>query len=134
MSEAVTQGVRVTVRASYLAQQSMPASGHFVFAYHVTITNEGRDTVQLKTRHWIITDGNAKIEEVRGEGVVGEKPVLRSGESFEYTSGCVLKTPWGTMHGTYQMQREDGTMFDVEIAPFLLATPAMGSQMASAPN
>ena len=103
----------------------MPAQGRYVFAYTVRISNEGRDTVQLRTRHWIITDGTGRVQEVRGEGVVGEQPVLRPNQSFEYTSGSILKTPWGTMHGSYQMYREDGSMFDAEIAPFLLSTPSV---------
>ena len=86
-------------------------------------SNEGTEAAQLKSRHWIITDGNGKVEEVRGPGVVGQQPVLRAGEHFEYTSGCVLETPRGTMQGTYQMQRPDGSMFDAEIASFQLAMP-----------
>ncbi len=125
MSVAVTNGVRVSVRSKYLPEQSMPTQGRYVFAYTVRISNEGRDTVQLKTRHWIITDGTGRAQEVRGEGVVGEQPVLRPNQSFEYTSGSILKTPWGTMHGSYQMHLEDGSMFDAEIAPFLLSTPSV---------
>ncbi|MCA9550431.1 MAG: Co2+/Mg2+ efflux protein ApaG [Myxococcales bacterium] len=121
--EATTQGVRVRVVSKYLAHQSAPASNRFVFSYEVTITNEGQETVQLRTRHWIITDGNQRVEEVRGEGVVGEKPVLEPGQSFQYTSGCILKTTFGTMHGTYQMYRKDGSRFDAEIPAFLLAAP-----------
>jgi ApaG protein len=125
MSVAVTNGVRVIVRSKYLPEQSMPAQGRYVFAYTVRISNEGRETVQLRTRHWIITDGTGRVQEVRGEGVVGEQPTLRPNQSFEYTSGSILKTPWGTMHGSYQMYREDGSMFDAEIAPFLLNTPSV---------
>ncbi|HJL40973.1 MAG TPA: Co2+/Mg2+ efflux protein ApaG [Myxococcales bacterium LLY-WYZ-16_1] len=122
-SEAETQGVRVRVQSKFLPDQSAPQSGRYVFAYTVQILNEGTETVQLKTRHWVITDGNGRVEEVRGEGVVGEKPVLAPSQSFEYTSGCILRTPWGTMHGTYQMYRPDGSHFDAVISPFLLATP-----------
>jgi ApaG protein len=89
----------------------------------VTIANEGREIVKLKTRHWIITDALGHTEEVKGEGVVGEQPELEPNQAFQYTSGCILKTPWGTMNGTYQMYRKDGSYFDAEIAPFLLATP-----------
>src|SRR5437867_184431 len=103
MSSVVTRGIRVSVESQYVAEQSAPTAGHFVFAYHVTIANEGDHTVQLETRHWIITDGEGKVQEVRGEGVVGKQPVLRPGQAFEYTSGCVLPTPCGSMRGTYQM-------------------------------
>lgn len=100
-------------------------SSRYVFAYHVTIANEGQGTVQLRTRHWVITDAEAKVEEVRGAGVVGAQPLLRPGQAFQYTSFCVLATPRGTMHGTYQMvvdgAEADG--FDAEIAPFLLTMP-----------
>lgn len=120
---ALTRGVRVKVESTYLPEQSDPSGRRYVFAYTVTITNEGSETVQLRTRHWIITDASGHVQEVRGEGVVGEKPVLEPNQAFQYTSGCVLKTPWGTMNGTYQMYRNDGSSFDAEIAPFLLATP-----------
>jgi ApaG protein len=95
----------------------------YVFAYTVVIANEGSEPAQLRTRHWIITDGGGKVDEVRGPGVVGQQPNLRPGENFEYTSGCVLETPRGEMRGTYQMYRPDGRMFDALIAPFLLALP-----------
>lgn len=123
MSEAVTEGVRVKVEARYLPHQSVPATNRFVFAYTVTISNEGEETVKLQSRHWVITDGNGKVENVRGEGVVGEKPVLKPTESFKYTSGCILETTWGTMNGTYEMHREDGSTFDAEIGAFMLNTP-----------
>jgi ApaG protein len=125
MSVAVTKGVRVSVESRYLPQQSAPHNGRYVFAYTVTISNEGAETLQLRTRHWIITDGNNHVEEVRGEGVVGEKPVLEPNQSFQYTSGCVLKTAWGTMNGTYRLFRQDGSHFDATIAPFLLASPTV---------
>jgi ApaG protein len=121
-SEAVTEGVRVSVVSKYLAQQSAPDNDRFVFAYTVTLTNEGEREVKLQTRHWVITDANDHVEEVRGEGVVGEQPSLQPRQSFRYTSGCVLRTPWGTMHGSYQMVRDDGHRFDARIDPFLLAS------------
>ena len=122
-SMAVTEGIRVDVRSKYLADQSMPRQQRYVFAYTVRVRNEGRETAALRSRHWIITDGNAKVEEVRGPGVVGRQPRLAPGEEFEYTSGCVLTTPRGEMHGEYQMVREDGRTFDAAIAPFALALP-----------
>ena len=124
MSKATTNGVTVEVESRYLADESSPTTYQFVFAYTVTISNEGGETVQLRTRHWIITDGDGKVEEVKGPGVVGAQPVLQPGQAFRYTSGCVLETPQGTMHGTYRMQRDDGTSFDAEISPFVLATPS----------
>lgn len=107
----------------YLPDQSSPDEDQYVFAYTVAISNEGSEPAQLKTRHWVITDGYGSTEEVRGPGVVGETPRLLPGQSFQYTSGCVLKTTLGTMHGSYQMHRDDGTVFDAEIAPFTLAAP-----------
>lgn len=99
-----------------------------MFAYTVVIANAGHETVQLRTRHWIITDGQGRVEEVRGDGAVGEQPVLEPGDEFQYTSGCVLETARGTMHGSYQMYRDDGSQFDAEIAPFVLATPGAESE------
>jgi ApaG protein len=122
-SSAITEGVRVNVRSAYLADQSVPLAKRYVFSYTVRIANEGSEPAQLRTRHWIITDGAGKVEEVRGPGVVGQTPYLRPGEHFEYTSGCVLQTPRGEMRGTYQMARPDGRMFDATIAPFLLVLP-----------
>ena len=115
--------IDVKVRAAYVQQQSEPDSNRFVFAYTVTITNDGSVPAKLMTRHWIITDANERVQEVRGPGVVGENPQLSPGMSFEYTSGAVLETPYGTMRGSYQMLAEDGTEFDAEIAPFLLSVP-----------
>jgi ApaG protein len=123
ISSAVTEGIRVTVSASYVAEQSAPSSRRYVFSYTVKILNEGKQPAQLRTRHWIITDGNGKVEEVRGPGVVGQQPYLKPGEDFEYTSGCVLQTSRGEMKGTYQMFRPDGSGFDAAIAPFALALP-----------
>ncbi|MCL2448214.1 MAG: Co2+/Mg2+ efflux protein ApaG [Polyangiaceae bacterium] len=122
-SSAVTEGIRITVRSSYVADQSMPAAHRYVFAYSVRIANEGSEAAQLRSRHWIITDGSGKVEEVRGPGVVGCQPLLRPGEHFDYTSGCVLETPRGEMRGAYQMLRPDGAAFDALIAPFSLALP-----------
>lgn len=119
-SEAVTRGIRVRVEPQFDPQRSQPARGKWFFLYTVTIRNESSATVQLLTRHWIITDGTGRVEEVRGPGVVGEQPVLAPGESFVYTSGCPLAVDVGKMEGSYQMVLEDGEMFDVEIAPFTL--------------
>jgi ApaG protein len=122
-SNALTEGIRVLVQAVYVPEQSSPAADRYVFAYTVIIANEGTAPAQLRTRHWIITDGHGQIEEVKGPGVVGETPRLLPGQRFRYTSGCILKTPFGTMHGTYQMHRDDGACFDALIAPFSLASP-----------
>jgi ApaG protein len=116
--------VWVAVKTAYLEHQSAPQAGRFVFAYTIRITNVGTRTVQLRTRHWIITEASGEVREVRGEGVVGEQPTLSPGEAFEYTSGCVLQTGRGTMRGEYQMVRDDGSEFDAEIAPFALELPA----------
>ena len=123
MSNALTDGIRVTVRSFYVPEQSAPRAHRYVFAYTVRIANEGTVVAQLRTRHWVITDGDGLVEEVRGDGVVGAQPTLKPGDHFEYTSGCVLKTPRGTMHGTYRMHRTDGKVFDATIAPFALALP-----------
>lgn len=122
-SEAITRHIRVHVTARYVPGQSQPFQNLWFFSYTVEITNEGPETVQLVSRHWIITDANSEIEEVRGQGVVGQQPVLEPGDSFEYTSQCRLKTSTGTMHGTYQMLTGDAEQFDVEIAPFVLSEP-----------
>jgi ApaG protein len=122
-SVSVTDGIRVSVEAQYVPEQSAPRVHRYVFAYTVRIANEGAQPAQLRSRHWIITDGNGRVEEVRGPGVVGQQPYLRPGEHFEYTSGCVLQTPRGQMHGTYQMFRGDGSSFDATIAPFELMLP-----------
>lgn len=123
MSSAITKGIRVQVSSEYIPAQSSPLARRYVFAYTVRISNEGSEPAQLKSRHWIITDSEERVEEVRGPGVVGEQPYLEPGEMFEYTSGCVLETPRGTMHGTYQMERPDGTQFEAMIAPFELSLP-----------
>ena len=113
----------VSVRPQYLDAHSNPEEQHFVFAYTVTIRNTGECTAQLISRHWIITDANNEVEEVRGDGVVGEQPVLKPGESFEYTSGCPLTTPVGSMRGTYQCVADDGTAFEATIPEFVLSMP-----------
>jgi ApaG protein len=122
-SFAETDGIRVRVQSRYLVEQSSPRDDRYVFEYTITISNESTRTAQLRTRHWIITDGRGTVEEVRGDGVVGEQPRLQPGESFQYRSGCVLPTPIGTMHGTYRMWRDDGSYFDAVIAPFSLSLP-----------
>ena len=122
-SEATTRGVKVAVEARYSPDHSDPARREWFFLYSVRITNCGSETVRLVSRHWIITDASGNVEEVRGPGVVGHRPVLPPGESFEYTSGCPLRVPFGSMHGTYQMVTEDGEGFDATIAPFPLALP-----------
>jgi ApaG protein len=127
---AITDGIRVRVQSVYLPDQSAPADHRYVFAYTITISNESRYTAQLRTRHWIISDGRGSVEEVRGDGVVGEQPRLSPGQSFQYTSGCVLETPIGTMQGSYRFWRDDGTYFDVQIAPFSLASP-LGEEEAN---
>ena len=123
-SVALTDGIRVRVKAQYLADQSSPRDDRFVFAYTITISNEGLAPATLRTRHWVITDSRGTIDEVRGDGVVGEQPHLGPGESFQYTSGCVLTTPLGTMHGSYRMWRDDGSFFDAAIAAFSLVSPS----------
>ena len=122
-STALTQGIRVSVQSQYIPERSASAANQYAFAYTVRIANEGDNTAQLRSRHWVITDGEGKVQEVRGDGVVGAQPTLRPGQAFEYTSGCALRTPRGTMHGTYQMVREDGSPFDAVIAPFALTLP-----------
>jgi ApaG protein len=122
-SEAVTRGVRVFVQSEYAPDRSRPAQSEWFFLYTVRISNEGAEPVQLVTRHWVITDGTGRVEEVRGPGVVGKQPTLKPGESFEYTSGCPLPTSFGVMEGTYQMVSESGDLFDAKIAPFTLSEP-----------
>jgi len=118
MSDAVTRDVRVEVLSQYSADHSQPQQDDWVFQYTVRITNQGKETVQLISRHWIITDALDHVEEVRGLGVVGEQPVLTPGRSFQYSSWCRLRTPTGRMHGTYQMVGEAGNQFDIQISPF----------------
>jgi ApaG protein len=123
ISEAITNGIRVKVRAKYSAEHSDPRQKHWFFFYTVHISNEGLEQVQLLSRHWMITDGDGRVTEVRGDGVVGQQPRLQPGESFEYTSACPLKTPFGSMQGTYQMTTASGDRFDAQIAPFALCEP-----------
>lgn len=123
MSNAVTQGIRVEVRTEYRSDRSEPASSRWLFTYTIRIANEGELPAQLVARHWIITDANGDKEQVVGDGVVGHQPNLAPGEEFEYTSFCVLKTPHGSMRGTYRMVREDGSTFDARIAAFPLVVP-----------
>jgi len=115
--------VQIVAQVKHLAEQSDEADNRFVFSYTITLTNNGESTVQLLSRHWIITDSNNQVQEVRGQGVVGEQPVLKPGQSFGYTSGTVLSTPVGTMTGSYQMVAEDGTKFDAPIPQFVLSVP-----------
>ncbi len=122
-SEAVTRGLRVRVRARFDPLRSDPGRGRWFFLYTVTFSNEGDETVQLLTRHWIIQDAYGRVEEVRGDGVVGETPILAPGESHEYTSGCPLGTEFGSMRGSYGMVTDGGERFDAEIAEFVLALP-----------
>ena len=114
MSTALTNGILVTVTTEYIPERSSLSGRQFAFAYTVRISNQGTATAQLKTRHWIITDADGQIQEVRGEGVVGAQPTLRPGDDFEYTSWCVLGTPSGSMHGSYQMVTDGGEQFDAD--------------------
>jgi ApaG protein len=115
--------IQVTVKVKYLPDQSEEASDRFVFAYTITLSNEGSESVKLLRRHWLITDANNHVQEVKGKGVVGEQPVIHPGQSFEYTSGTVLATQVGTMSGSYQMAVDDGTEFLVNIPQFVLSVP-----------
>jgi ApaG protein len=125
VSTALTAGIRVQVRSEFRSDRSQPSAGRWLFSYTIRISNEGQAPAKLVSRHWIITDANGEREEVIGDGVVGQQPLLASGESFEYTSFCVLKTPHGSMRGTYQMAREDGSRFEAEVAPFSLVAPGL---------
>ena len=118
-----TDHITIIVQPFYLDEQSEPANSHYVWAYHVRIENNGENTVQLKTRYWRITDSLGNVQEVRGDGVIGEQPVLDPGASFEYTSGTPLNTPSGIMAGTYQMETTGGDLFDVIIPAFSLDSP-----------
>lgn len=115
--------INIQVETSYVESQSVPEENHYVFSYTITIRNDGGVAARLLNRHWIITDANGNVEEVKGPGVVGQQPVLQPGESFEYTSFCPLTTPFGTMRGTYQMTNENGDSFDAEISEFELSEP-----------
>jgi ApaG protein len=122
---SVRHRISVDVETTYLDDQSEPREQRYVFAYTITIRNEGEVPAKLLTRHWIITDANGRVQEVRGDGVVGEQPYLKPGQGFRYSSGAVLETPVGTMQGTYQMLADDGAQFDAPIAAFRLAMPGM---------
>ncbi len=122
-SETVTEGIRVRVVPSYLAAQSDPNQGKFLFTYHITIVNEGTARSQLRARHWVIVDADSERHEVHGPGVVGQTPLLGPGDRFEYSSFCPLGTPWGTMEGSYEFEREDGTTFHAHIGRFYLVGP-----------
>lgn len=115
--------IAVRVQTAYIEEQSAPELSRYVFAYTITIRNEGAVAAKLVSRHWVITDANGKVQEVQGVGVVGEQPHLKPGEGFQYTSGTVLETPVGSMEGTYQMVTDDGTKFDTAIPAFTLSTP-----------
>ncbi len=123
MTNDSSYSIDVSVQARFIEEQSAPDDERFVFAYSIRIANVGRVAARLISRHWIITDANAKIQEVRGDGVVGEQPLLRPGEHFDYTSGAVLETSVGTMRGSYQMVAEDGHRFDAPIDQFTLSIP-----------
>ncbi len=121
--ERTTRGITVSVEPFYLEDQSTPEESHYVWAYHVRIENQGMSTVKLLGRHWQITDSAGHVQDVRGDGVVGEQPTIRPGEVFEYTSGTPLPTPSGIMAGEYQMETDGGEAFEVEIPPFSLDSP-----------
>ena len=125
METATTRGIIVSVESFFIEEHSHPEQNHFVFAYRVRLKNQSSQTVQLISRHWIITDSNGETAEVKGEGVVGKQPVLAPGEEHEYMSGSHLKSPMGTMEGSYQMQILDGGMFDAEIPCFTLSVPGV---------
>lgn len=125
MPTAITEGIRVTVEATYLPEQSRPDDNSFAFAYNVSIANESARRVQLRRRHWVITDGNGHVEEVEGPGVVGQQPVLDRGDVHRYTSGAVLRTPVGTMEGTYEMHEVGGRVFQAAIPRFPLQMPGV---------
>jgi ApaG protein len=119
------QRIRVNVETNYVPDQSDPGGQRYVFVYTITILNEGQEPARLRRRHWIITDANGKVQEVRGDGVVGEQPLLKPGQGFRYSSGAILETPVGTMQGSYQMETDQGASFDAPIAPFRLAMPGI---------
>jgi len=125
MSDTTTRGIRIAVESFYVEERSEPRERYFFFAYRVKITNEGSETAQLLSREWIITDSDGNVERVEGPGVVGEKPVLTPGETFEYTSFCPLRTSMGSMEGGYTMQTASGESFVARIDPFTLAMPGV---------
>ena len=117
--------IKVNVDTQFMVDESNPGDEQYMFAYTITIQNEGRVAAKLLSRHWLITDSNGKVQEVRGKGVVGEQPYLKPGEGFRYTSGTILETPVGSMQGSYHMIADDGKAFDTPIAPFTLAVPGL---------
>jgi len=123
MYRETTRAIQVTVEPSFVEDESAPDDGHYFWAYRIEISNLGEEAVRLRSRHWLITDGNGRTEEVRGAGVVGKQPLLKPGETFAYTSGCPLSTPSGIMVGSYQMQTEKGELFSVAIPAFSLDLP-----------
>ena len=123
MSDTTTRGIRIQVRSEFLPEHSSPRDKHYVFQYHVRVSNFGSETAQLVSREWIITDAEGEVERVKGPGVIGEQPVLEPGTTFEYKSFCPLKTAVGSMHGSYQMVTPAGERFDAIISPFTLAVP-----------
>ena len=129
MFSKTTNNINVSVKSYYLEEQSEPDEQHYVWAYQVTINNIGQQTVQLKKRYWKITDSNGDNKEVRGAGVIGEQPILRPGEKFEYTSGTPLSTPSGFMEGSYEMETKDGNKFDASIPLFSLDSPYISNQI-----
>jgi ApaG protein len=123
MTDPSLNNIKVNVQTRYIEDQSNPDKNYYIFAYTITIVNEGQQPAQLLTRHWVITDSNHKVQEVRGDGVIGEQPILKPGEQFVYTSGTMLETSVGTMKGSYQMEADDGFKFDATIEEFVLSTP-----------
>ena len=123
MSDTTTRGIRIEVTTTYLPERSSPRDSEYLFAYHIRISNVGSETAQLVSREWIITSAEGEVERIKGPGVVGERPVLKPGSSFEYTSYCPLKTPVGSMHGTFQMVTASGEKFDAQVGLFTLAAP-----------
>lgn len=121
MSDA--SSIKVNVVSEYLPEESQPEAKRYVFAYHVAIANMGEEPAKLLSRHWIITDGDERVQEVKGDGVIGEQPLIQPGDTYEYSSGTILETPVGSMHGSYQMETNDGSRFDADIPTFTLANP-----------
>ena len=125
MSEIKPYDIRISVKTEYLPSESNEDAGRYVFAYTITVENHGSLPAKLLSRHWVITDAESRVQEVKGKGVIGEQPLLKQGESFSYTSGTMIETPVGSMQGSYQMIADDNHKFDAVIAPFTLAMPGM---------
>ena len=123
MTDSNLNNIQVNVQTRYIEDQSNPEKNYYIFAYTITIVNQGQQPAKLLTRHWVITDSNHKVQEVRGDGVIGEQPVLKPGEQFVYTSGTMLETSVGTMKGSYQMEADDGFQFDATVEEFVLSPP-----------